>query len=443
LAIALFGLPLAAVVVKYSIDSERGELERSAAFVAVSAAARLARGQPPDLVATDESPVRLALYDALGHLVIGDGPAFADAPVTRAEQGAGIGSSDDINPLGDIVVAVPIRADGSLLAVLRASTPPGEVYSRVAGAWLLMTGLAGCVLLAVWLVARRLAARLSRPLEDLALSAHALGDGDFSVRFPHAAVAEIDSLAEALNSTATRLSDLVSRERAFTADASHQLRTPLTALRLGLEVALDDPGQDPRQAIATAVTATDRLQHTVHDLLTLARDSARPNHPLPLKTLLNELVEIRHPQLAAQDRALTITTHPSLPVSSASAAAVRQILAVLVDNATAHGSGTVTITVRDATGALAIDVSDHGHITTPTEELFSRHHPTATGHGIGLALARRLAEAEGGRLRLSTPRPTTFTLLLPTLPSTAADRCKSGTMVTPAGVSVEVCKPWP
>jgi signal transduction histidine kinase len=414
LAIALFGLPLAALVVKYSIDSERGELEQAANVAAVSAAVRLARGQPPDLVATDESPVRLALYDAVGHLMIGDGPALGDRPVTRAEQGAGLGSSDAPS-LGDIVIAVPVRADGSLLGVLRASTPPGEVYSRVAGTWLLMTGLAAVVLLAVWLVARAMAARLSRPLEDLALSAHALGDGDFSVRFPHAAVAEIDALAEAFNSTATRLSDLVSRERAFTADASHQLRTPLTALRLGLEVALDDPDQEPREAIAAAVAATDRLQHTVHDLLALARDSARPSHPLALKTLLDELVVTKRAQLAAHDRTLTITMQPALPVSSASAAAVRQILAVLVDNATAHGSGAVTITARDAAGAVAIDVCDQGHLTTPSEQLFARRHPTATGHGIGLALARRLAEAEGARLRLSTTRPTTFTLLLPAL----------------------------
>jgi hypothetical protein len=162
LAIALFGLPLAALVVKYSIDSERGELERAANFAAVSAAVRLARGQPPDLVPTDESPVRLALYDAVGRLMIGDGPPLADRPVTRAEQGAGLGSSDAPS-LGDIVIAVPVRADGTLLGVLRASTPPGEVYSRVAGTWLLMTGLAAVVLLAVWLVARAMAARLSRP----------------------------------------------------------------------------------------------------------------------------------------------------------------------------------------------------------------------------------------------------------------------------------------
>ena len=75
-----------------------------------------------------------------------------------------------------------------------------------------------------------------------------------------------------MNSTATRFDNLISRERAFSADASHQLRTPLTGLRLGLEVALDDPSHDLRSAISTAIADTDRLQRIIEDLLKLAWD---------------------------------------------------------------------------------------------------------------------------------------------------------------------------
>jgi signal transduction histidine kinase len=132
--------------------------------------------------------------------------------------------------------------------------------------------------------------------------------------------------------------------------------------------------------------------------------------------LLDELAQTWRPRLAERRRALEVTVQPQTPMSGASAAAVRQILAVLLDNATTHGTGSVEVTVRDAGNALAVDVTDHGSgITVPSAQLFARRGPTATGHGIGLALARRLAEAEGGRLRLSNPSPPTFTLLVPAL----------------------------
>jgi signal transduction histidine kinase len=298
--------------------------------------------------------------------------------------------------------------------VVRVATSRADTLRRIGVAWLLMLGLAVVAAVAVWLVARRMAARLSRPLEHLAKTADALGDGDFSTRFRPEGVPEIDSLVATLNRTASRLSDLVARERAFSADASHQLRTPLTALRLGLEVALDDPAQDPKEAIRAAISGTDRLQETVEDLLALARDSARPREPLALTPLLAEIEHAWGPRLAADDRELVVTTQPHAPVSDASAAAVRQILAVLVDNSVQHGAGTVTVTARDAGGALAVDVSDQGSgLAVPADQLFARRAPGASGHGIGLALARSLAEAEGGRLSVTRVTPPTFTLLVP------------------------------
>jgi signal transduction histidine kinase len=269
------------------------------------------------------------------------------------------------------------------------------------------------------MVARTLAARLSRPLEHLAASAEALGNGDFSARSRPAGIAEIDSVGAALDSTAIRLDELIARERAFSTDASHQLRTPLTALRLGLEVALEDPDQDPREAIQTAIGATDKLQRTIEDLLQLARDSARPTTPLDLSGLFTELEYTWGRRLADDGRELTITIHRHTPTSRASTAAVRQILAVLVDNAVSYGTGAVSVTARDAGNTLAIDVSNEGPgIMVPTEQLFTRRSPQARGHGIGLALARSLAEAEGGRLRLTQPSPPTFTLFAPSVPGT-------------------------
>ncbi|MGH3911411.1 MAG: sensor histidine kinase, partial [Pseudonocardiaceae bacterium] len=205
------------------------------------------------------------------------------------------------------------------------------------------------------------------------------------------------------------------RERAFSADASHQLRTPLTGLRLRLEAALDRPGQDLRQAITGGIAAADRLEQTVEELLELARDTRKPGGaPLDLLSLLEEIERGWHDRLAVENRILQVAVDPHAPLSPASTAAVRQVLTVLLDNAATHGSGTVTVAVRDAADALAIDVSDEGlGITAPEPELFTRRSRLANGHGIGLALARSLAEAEGGRLRLTRPAPPTFTLLVP------------------------------
>ena len=93
---------------------------------------------------------------------------------------------------------------------------------------------------------------------------------------------------------------------------------------------------------------------------------------------------------------------------------MRQVLTVLLDNAVIHGEGAVEVHTRDAGDAVAIEVADEGPgITVPGAELFVRRSHTAAGHGLGLALARRLAEAEGGHLRLARPAPPMFALLLP------------------------------
>ena len=222
---------------------------------------------------------------------------------------------------------------------------------------------------------------------------------------------EIDDVAASLTQSAHRVERTLARERAFSADASHQLRTPLAGLRLQLETALENPAK-MRQAITAAVSAADRLERTMNDLLALSRDLPHRGHELPLPTLFDELRRDHHATLADAGRRLTIHTPADLPSAAASAPAIRQVLGVLLDNALRHGRGGVTVAARDAAPALALDIADEGRIDAP-DELFVRRSPSATGHGIGLALARSLTEAEGGRLLLSRRSPTTFTVLLP------------------------------
>ncbi len=248
----------------------------------------------------------------------------------------------------------------------------------------------------------------------MTLAAERLGAGDFSVRTHPAGIAEIDSVNASLNRTADRLGALIGRERTFTADVSHQLRTPLTGLRLRLEAALDDPSADPGPAMRDALAAADRLQATITDLLTLARDIPRAPTALDLETLLQLIHERWNGVLAAEGRPLRIVQHPPLPPSGLSPTSALHILEVLVDNARRHGHGAVTITARDAGDVLAIDVANEGPpISRDAQALFVRRSDDATGTGIGLALARSLAESEGARLSLTDPRQPTFTLLTP------------------------------
>lgn len=422
LAIGLFALPLALAVSRYAMLDEQSKLIRIADATAITVAADLNSDEGRPEIRGARHNTSIAVYDHHGRRVAGTGPNN-DPTVAEALRGTTATGGTDT----DLVVAVPVTHEADVLGAVRAASPKIAVYQQVAVALSAMAALAAIAVLTVWLFARRMARRLANPLEQFSTAARRLGDGDFTIRTQPAGIPEIDSVGQALNNTAGRLDNMIARERAFTADASHQLRTPLTGLRFRLEAALDQPQQDPRAAITDALTDADRLERTIEDLLALARDTHPTHHtPLELPTLIQEINHGWRDRLAAQGRRLAISVDPQAPPSSVSTAAARQVLSVLLDNATTHGAGTVTVTVRDANDALAIDITDEGPgITTPETGLFARrgaqhdaqHDGQHNRHGIGLALARRLAEAEGGRLTLTHAAPPTFTFLAP-----AADR---------------------
>lgn len=414
-ATSLFGIPLALGAAHYFLANEAIELERTADTAAVDAAGDLARGRQPGDMRTPDRGTSTALYTATGQRIGGDGPPSAD---TVVRQTLGDNTVHHASGAGRLTVGVPIGNGPHPGYVVWASTSDGEVYPRIAATWLLMLALEAVNLALTWQLARWLARRLARPVETLAASAARLGEGDFTVRAQPSGIAEIDSAATALNQTAARIGDLVDRERAVTANASHQLRTPLAGLRLSLETALDANPVDHRQAMIDAIAAADRLQRTIDDLVALARDQVRGREALRLEALLTEIADIWQRRLAETGRALRITADPDLPPSPASTAAVRQILAVLIDNAVQHGTGEVTVHARDASGTAAIDVTDEGTDLHADESAIFDRHP-ASGHGIGLPLARSLADAEGGRLRLTTRTPTTPTTFTVFLPATA------------------------
>jgi signal transduction histidine kinase len=172
--------------------------------------------------------------------------------------------------------------------------------------------------------------------------------------------------------------------------------------------------------MANALVSADRLETTITELIALARETPHSDIPLDTARIMEEIRRQWNGPLAAQGRPLRISVGEPLPASLVPDSAIRQILAVLVENASQHGTGPITIAVRDANDALAFDVSQDGPpIDRTPQELFVRGAADAAGTGIGLALGRSLAESFGGRLTVTSVDPPTFTLVIPAEPSSA------------------------
>ncbi|MEO6822600.1 MAG: HAMP domain-containing sensor histidine kinase, partial [Candidatus Nanopelagicales bacterium] len=363
-----------------------------------------------------EGDTALAAYSRDGKLVSGKGPVTSSDAARSAREDSVV----QADVAGSVVVYVPINSGHETVGAVRAAGPVGGVWTKIAVTWLAMLGL-GIVAVAVAVaIARRLARRLTTPLVALAASAQVLGDGDFSVRTTPSGVREIDQTGEALNSTAIRLGTMVERERRFSANASHQLRTPLTALRLRLENAVAEPAGLTADVVAEALESADALERTIEELLRLARDGDSPRHvrdPQPIDAVIQDAERRWSPQLVTSGRAMRIRIDPDLPLVDCSTTAIEQILDVLLDNALKHGKGAVEVLVRDSGTALALAVRDSGDGVRSDEDVFARGFSGNGGHGIGLALARELAESQDGRLLLTRASPSTeFTLLLPAYP---------------------------
>ncbi len=406
-AVLLVGIPLAFAVKHLYTSQEILRLEREASETrrAIDATA-LGASDPIELPST--GPTLFSVYDPGGHRIAGSGPIVADDVVRHAL----LGDVRDARLDGRILVAVPINGNERITGALRASKSESYVVDRTRRTWLTIALIGAAALLVAALLALYLARRLTRPVDTLVGAAERLGAGDFSVRAHPSGVNELDHLGRALDTTAERLGGLVARERSFSSDASHQLRTPLAGLRIHVESALATPGHDLRQALEGTLEPIDRLEETVDSLLLLARDAHIDRAPLDLARVVNDLDRDWHGLLAAAGRPLRITIEDSVPAPTVSEPAVRQILDVLVDNSLRHGQGVVTVDVRHVSGAVALRVADEGTTELDPIHVFDRQ--SGNSHGIGLALARTLAEAEGGRLVLERPGPAPkFALLLP------------------------------
>jgi signal transduction histidine kinase len=404
-AVVLFAFPLAIALERSYRDEELLKLQRDT----IAATRGIDLSHRPDHVELPRFTGSIGVYGARGSLIAGAGPRFADQPTRSAIRGHEPTGS---TPGGQLVVAVPLLSGETITGAVRAQRSQANVAGRAHSAWLALAGLGAGVLALAIVAALGLARRLARPLETLAAAARRVGEGDFAARATSTGVSEIDDVGVALNRSSERIGDLVERERAFTADASHQLRTPLAALRLELESqALESPG--PPAGVTAALAQVDRLQNTIETLLAVARDAPTGEQKVNLVDAIREVEARWHGPLAADGRPLHTSVDAPRAVAALSPDVLTEIVDVLIGNAHAHGSGAISVSVRHTSDAYAIEVHDQGPGFGPDiDDAFRRG--AGDGHGIGLALARSLAHSQGARLEITTPGPgPTVSLLIP------------------------------
>lgn len=375
-------------------DREETGLQRTANQVAEAVDLRLGADLPIDeqslaqLVARDDVEVRLVLADG-----------------TRVEAGS-VGRTAR-------TVQRELAGGGTLEMALAAETIEGRVADALVPVVVFGT-LAVAFAIGVAVV---LARRLTTPFSRLAEHAERLGFEDEVA--PRSGVPEADHLAEALDRSQRRIAELLRSEREFSSNASHQLRTPLAALRLRVEdlTSWHDTTDAQREELEAVLVEADRLADTVTDLLELARSGGIGGwKEIDVGRAVDAAVTRWHEAFAEAGRRIAVTRGPDGIVAASSERTVDHVLDVLLENALRHGRGVVDVTVQDVDSHIAVRVADEGSFDRAmTSKAFERQarSSTSAGSGIGLDLARTLAESAGARLVLVSHEPTVFELALP------------------------------
>jgi len=405
-AVVLFAFPLGLVLKRTFRDDELIKLQRDAVAATRSIDTT---GQPGDSIELPDSSDQLAVYGPGGRLLAGSGPKSPPQQVRLAMDEARLATDSSG---GNFTVAVPLLENERVSGALFAVRDDSGVDRREQNAGLALAGLALFIVALSVGAAVLTARRLARPLERLAEAAGNVDQRALIEGMPPAGIEELDAIAASLSQSARRLEETLARERSFSADASHQMRTPLAALRLELE-SIELEGRPPEQ-IGAAIEQVDRLSKTIDTLLSVVRDTPRQDHRADLVAVADRVERAWNAKLAPAGRPLRVSSDELGVLVDADPAVVEQILNVLVENADRHGAGTVSIRIRKIGDWGAVDVVDEGEgFVEGLADVFDRRRFRDGGHGIGLPLARSLAEAEGGSLRIAEAGPgPVLTLLL-------------------------------
>ena len=403
LALLLLVVPLAWASVQIYRAEAVAALEKEATRVLALTSESSLQALPAPL----DPSVVLGIYDASGNLVAGSGPDSDPDAAGALDEGVTRVTTER----GQLAVYVPFDREGEAQLTIRAASPLAAVRDRTAGAWLVLLALVAVSVGVSAFVAVRRARQLAQPFEQLAIAAHDLQQGGFALAIAPTGVREGDEVARALEAAARSAADRVDSAHALAEDASHQVRTPITAARLALESALAVPGSDLPGAVRTAVDQLDRASSALGEVLALRRDPSAQAPRGRAASTVREAVARWRGVLAATGRGCVLAEAQVSEEAWVADTVLRQILDVLLDNSVKHGAGEVRVSAREVGDWVLVDVEDSGSVTADAEVLFTRG--AGRGSGLGLALGQSLAESVGGRLVLSGRDPTRFTLALP------------------------------
>jgi signal transduction histidine kinase len=367
---------------------------------------------------------RIVIVDAEGVAVAdsegpGSGEDFTNRPeIAEALAGSVASGTRRSETLGSdlLYVAVPV-ASGEIYGAVRISYDTAEVQEQVRRYWATLVGIAVVSLVAAALVGSAFARWVARPVERIQRVADELGRGDLSVRArSDDGPPEVRALARSFNQMATRLEELVGAQEQFVADASHQLRTPLTALRLRIENAAEECAAGSTETtvdLEAALTETDRLARLVDGLLALARAdrAVAVAEPLDAARILRDRAAAWSPLADEHGVTLTVDASPGL-VFRAAEDRVSQVVDNLLANAVdaSRAGDRIELTARQTGSDLELHVVDHGSGLSDDDRVraFDRlwriqGSPTSGelgGTGLGLAIVRKLVAADGGTAEL-------------------------------------------
>lgn len=420
-------IPLAINFRDREIQRLRAALERDAFVISSYVEHSIVSGDDESIAIVvanyrDDTGGRVVIVDDTGTVLADSDPAavvgrdFADRPEIQLALDSQVASGSRYSTTlgtGLVYAAVPIVDGTDVIGAVRISYSTEQIDDKVHRYWALLFG-AGLVTLAVAGVIGILLSRwVTQPITDLRRTAIRIGDGDLSARADEGAgPAEVRDLAAAMNLTAVQLEQLMTTQQQFVADASHQLRTPLTALRLRLEMLELDADDDMADDLEGARREVQRLSRLVDGLLALARaerpESIRPD-VVDLGPILDERAAAWEP--VASERGATIVVTPSDARARCTPDRLGQSLDNLIANAleVAPVGSTIRIHTSAAVdGFVSVHVVDAGPGMSEAQRAraFDRfwraEGATAElgGSGLGLAIVAKLSEADGGRAEL-------------------------------------------
>jgi signal transduction histidine kinase len=404
-AVVLFGLPLAFVLRQLQVSTAEDQVQRDATTVARTLQNRINSDLPVVPVDVADAANAARLPDRYVHIIqVGSGLRGKPA----------VYHSGDQLPKGSAIVAHSVTTNFKVTVEADKSVESAGVSGKLAE----LAGLAGLAVAVAVALAMIQARRLARPLQELAGAADRLGSGDASPLGRRYGVPELDRVAEGLDESAQRISELLAAEREFSADASHQLRTPLTALSMRIEEMLAS-AEDPdvvREEGAAALLQTERLAEVVGQLLGRTRRPAGdPPGLVSIDDVVTQQIVEWDPAFRSKNRKLEVAGQKSL-TAHVTPGTLSQVIATLLDNALEHGAGTVVIRTSPTPKSVVIEVRDEGR-GVPSDlvpRIFERNVSSKPGGtGLGLSLARSIAEAEGGQVVLVRPRPAVFAVFVP------------------------------